>query len=223
MVKLRIEGLPSEIEKTVDTLTDNFLILNESRIYPNRNSQFVRKYLEVESFDFSAIIIDTETTGLNPAVDEIFQLSILDKKGNTVYNSYFLPEKVASWEDAEKINHITPNMVKYSPKIRDEIHKINVILSHAKEIIGYNLIFDLEFLAAAGAVWAAEEFYDVMREFAKIYGEWSEVFDDFKWQKLTTCANYYKYDWESDTAHDSLADCRATLFCYNKIKDDSRR
>ena len=134
-----------------------------------------------------------------------------------------MPEKVESWEDAEKINHITPNMVKYSPKIRDEIHKINVILSHAKKIIGYNLIFDLEFLAAAGAVWAVEEFYDVMREFAEIYGEWNEVFDDFKWQKLTTCANYYKYDWESDTAHDSLADCRATLFCYNKIKDDSRR
>lgn len=53
--------------------------------------------------------------------------------------------------------------------------------------------------------------------FADIYGEWSDKYGCNKWQKLTKCAEYYGYDWENDTAHDSLADCRATLYCYQKM------
>lgn len=36
---------------------------------------------------------------------------------------------------------------------------------------------------------------------------------------LTKCAEYYGYDWGTDIAHDSLADCRATLYCYKKMKE----
>ena len=44
-----------------------------------------------------------------------------------------------------------------------------------------------------------------------------DYYESYKWQKLTTCANYYNYNWGDDTAHDSLADCRATLYCYLQI------
>lgn len=60
--------------------------------------------------------------------------------------------------------------------------------------------------------------YDYKENFvADIYGEWSDKYGCNKWQKLTKCAEYYGYDWENDTAHDSLADCRATLYCYQKM------
>lgn len=49
--------------------------------------------------------------------------------------------------------------------------------------------------------------------------QWSDKYGCNKWQKLTKCAEYYGYDWENDTAHDSLADCRATLYCYKKMKE----
>lgn len=39
--------------------------------------------------------------------------------------------------------------------------------------------------------------------------------------KLTTCANYYGYDWGEDNAHNSLSDCRATLFCYQQIQKNA--
>ena len=58
-----------------------------------------------------------------------------------------------------------------------------------------------------------------MMDFAPIYGEWSEYHGDYKWQSLSTCAAYYGYDWGEDKAHDSLADCKATLFCYNRIRE----
>lgn len=47
-----------------------------------------------------------------------------------------------------------------------------------------------------------------------------EKYGDYKYQKLSTCAEYYGYDWGNDTAHDSLADCKATLFCYNAMKGE---
>lgn len=28
------------------------------------------------------------------------------------------------------------------------------------------------------------------------------------------------YDWGEDKVHDSLADCKATLFCYHKIREE---
>ena len=56
--------------------------------------------------------------------------------------------------------------------------------------------------------------YDVMLEFAPIYGEWSSYHESYKWQKLTTCAKYYGYEFK---AHDSLEDVKATLFCYKKM------
>lgn len=62
---------------------------------------------------------------------------------------------------------------------------------------------------------------DLMPIFAEIYGERSEYYDGYKWQKLITCASYYGYEWHGN-AHDSLADCLATLYCYEQIKKSSQ-
>ena len=110
-------------------------------------------------------------------------------------------------------------MVADAPNIYDEIPKINSILRNAKTIIGYNhQYFDIPFLEHYGAIIPeSAESYDVMLEFAPIYGEWSETREAYRWQKLTTCAAHYNYDWGKSTAHDSLADCKATLHCYNSL------
>ena len=41
MVKVRIEGLPEEVEK------DGYEFLQKSENYPNRNSVYIRKYVEI--------------------------------------------------------------------------------------------------------------------------------------------------------------------------------
>ena len=173
------------------------------------------------SFLRDCIILDTETTGLTAGEDEILQLSIIDENGNTVYNSYFRPTFHKSWSGAEMINGISPEMVSDCSTFESELRNIIPIFLSAKKIIGYNTSFDLGILKTYGVYPNPQaEIVDVMRDFAPIYGEWSEHYEDYKWQKLITCADYYGYDWGEDRAHDSLADCRATLYCYKKITEN---
>lgn len=167
------------------------------------------------------IVIDTETTGLNPEMDELLQVSIIDSDGNALFNSYFKP-CVGSWGAAECVNGITPEMVQNAPTISEKIAEINEIVTKADEIIGYNICFDVNFLKNSGLILPQNvEIVDVMAEFAPIYGEWSDYYGDYKWQKLVIAADYYGYDWSSqpEGAHNSLADCYATLFVFEKMQE----
>lgn len=168
------------------------------------------------------IVIDTETTGLNGYNDELLQVSIIDNNGKVLFDSYFKPLVAQSWADAERVNHISPSMVANAPCIYDKIDEINEILSRYNKIVGYNFeYFDFEFLKYGGAVFREDtSFDDVMFSFSEIYGEWSEYHQSYKWQKLTTAARYYGYDWNSRgiSAHNSLADCYATLYIYSQIQ-----
>ena len=169
----------------------------------------------------SGVVIDTETTGLDPEQDELLQVSIIDKNGRELFNSYFKPS-ATSWEAAERVNGISPEMVASCPTISEKMEEINAIMQHAKEVIGYNTQFDLRFLCKSGLVLSGSpEVVDVMEQFAPVYGEWNEDYECYKWQKLTTAANHFGYDWNSrpEGAHNSLADCYATLFVYNKLEE----
>lgn len=158
------------------------------------------------------ICLDCETTGLFVG-DDILQLSIIDGDYNVLFNEYFRPE-VDEWPEAQAVNHITPEMVADKPPIQHWLPKLNEILSQADVIVGYNLPFDLEFLSRAGvSIDCDKQYFDVMLEFAPIYGEYSEYYEDYKWQKLRTCAYYYGYR-PNGSLHDSLEDAKATLFCY---------
>lgn len=181
----------------------------------------IKNTFTAQNFDsgieYDEIVIDTETTGLNADTDELLQVSIIDSQGNTLFNSYIKPLFTENWDGAMAVNHITPEIVANAPNIFEVKQEINRILNSANIIVGYNTNFDLSFLSAVGIENSNATVIDVMQDFADIYGEWSDKYGCNKWQKLTKCAEYYGYDWGSETAHDSLADCRATLYCYNQM------
>lgn len=170
------------------------------------------------------IILDTETTGLRPEIDELLQVSIIDTHGAVLLDEYVKPDRATEWTEAMRINGITPEMVANARSIRDPyLHaKIQHIINSADKIIGYNVMFDIAFLAAAGFdVPNNDELTDVMIDFAEIYGDWREETQSYKWQKLTTAADYYGYEWTVD-AHNSLGDCLATLYVYQCMQDAAR-
>ncbi len=196
--------------------------LREKRLAKIERQEYVKRTIpEIENkVKHKGIVIDTETTGLNPKKDELLQVSIIDIDGNVLFNSYFKP-KATSWTSAERVNGISPEMVENAPKISEKIKEINEIVYNSETIIGYNTDFDLSFLYYNGLILSENtKFIDVMTRFAEIYGEWSDYFGDYKWQKLITAADYYNYDWNShlENAHNSLADCYATLYIYQQIQ-----
>ena len=168
------------------------------------------------------IVLDTETTGLNAAEDELLQVSIIDNEGTVIFDSYIRPTQHTEWAEAERVNHITPEMVANSPTIEEVMPEINDILKRYDKIVGYNVRFDADFLKHNGAEFSNAEYADAMKMFAPIYGEWNDQRGSYKWQKLTTAAGYYGYDWSAhEEAHNSLGDCYATLYVYKKLTTDT--
>lgn len=163
------------------------------------------------------IVFDVETTGLSFNKDEILQLSICDGNGEILMNQYFKPERCISWSDAERINSISPEMVRDMPYIKDFIVDIQKIVDNAELLITYNGVFDRTFLSAVGIEFHGKPEVDVMLEFAEIYGEWSDYYMGNKWQKLTTAATYYGFSYDGVNAHDSSVDVLATLFVLEEM------
>lgn len=163
------------------------------------------------------IVLDTETTGLSCFKDEILQLVIIDDEGHCLFNEFFKPQHTTSWYQSSEIHHIYPKDVENKLHISEYIPQIQEIIDHAETIIGYNIDFDIGFLIQAGIDFYAEQnLVDVMLEFAPIYGEWNDFFGDYKWQKLSTCADYFGFNY---CPHLALEDVKATLFAYKKIEE----
>lgn len=167
------------------------------------------------------LIFDTETTGLNPEIDEIIQFSAIDEFGNTLLNCYIKPSHTESWEQASSVNGITPEMVEDKPYFDFYREQIQWLFDRADELISYNGQFDIQMLNTHGITIRDDvEHYDVMQEFAPIYGEYNEKHQSYTWKKLSVCADYYGFEFK---AHDSLEDIKATLYCYKQITSEKSK
>ena len=164
------------------------------------------------------IVFDTETTGIGTANNEILQLSIVDGLGNVLFDDLIKPKRRKRWNKAQEIHGISPADVKEKQTILERREEIEPTFKHAKLYVGYNVEFDLSFLRASGLYIPNRQTFDVMEEFAKIHGEYNEFRGGYKPCKLVDCAAYY--DLMDFDAHDSMADVRATLHCFNGILDD---
>ena len=61
------------------------------------------------------LVFDLETTGLNPAEDEILEAAIVTTDGDILFESRFKPACVTEWPKAQNVNGISPEMVADAP------------------------------------------------------------------------------------------------------------
>lgn len=174
------------------------------------------------------ICLDTETTGLDPVPvvggDEILQLSIVDADTKQVlFDKLIQPKYKREWEAAQRVNHISPEMVASCYTFEEYRDEVQQIIDQAEEIIGYNTQFDLDFLTDSPCTGIKIPSYckivDVMHEYANCYGVWNAAHHSYKWVKLVEAAEHFGFDWDQYPAHNSLGDVYATLFVYESMRD----
>lgn len=167
------------------------------------------------------IVFDTETTGLDAKKNGIVDLGIVSGDGEVLFSERLNPKFGTLWsEKASEVNGIYPWTVAEELMIRDYLPILQEIFGRAKVIVGYNVPFDLRFVEAAGIKWNDNaEIVDVMKPYAYVVGEWNPRYGDYRFQKLTKCADQYKYEWVG-TAHGALADALATLYCWPRVMRD---
>lgn len=160
---------------------------------------------EIASFDPGRVlVVDTETTGLDPEHDKLLSIAIIDGNGDILLDTMVHPYGVKSWPEAQRINHIAPAMVRDAPSVCQIRRQVNDILSEADVIVGYNVGFDLDFLSNAGFDVPAANWCDVMEDYVSVLS--LSTRKQHRWQKLTACAKHYGYSF---VPHSALEDAKA--------------
>lgn len=159
------------------------------------------------------LVLDTETTGLERG--EICQICIVDAAGKVQLNTLVKPVNRIPLE-ASKIHDIYDSDVTNSPDWATVSKMVQAILAD-RDVVIYNATYDRNMMhqSAEAAGLAKVEwkelarFWDAMEPFAAVFGEWNQYRQNFKWQKLSTAASYYKLPVVD--AHSALGDCLMTL------------
>lgn len=156
------------------------------------------------------VFVDTETTGVDPAYDEVIQLAIISLDGEVLYGDYLCPRKRRSWKSAEKVNHISPAMVAGKPTLSDERGKVEAALAGAVVIVGWNLGFDLRMLYANGVDVPMErgKYCDLMPAFCEAWRKAGHAKYRRKTEKLVNATAWLNVEHD---AHDAIGDTKVLI------------
>jgi DNA polymerase III epsilon subunit-like protein len=175
--------------------------------------------------DEEAVILDTETTGIDFA--EIVEISVIDMKGNVLYESFVKPKGDIPSE-ARDIHGITEKMVKDAPTWMEVWPEVYPILKD-RIVLMYNADFHIRAMKTSFLVYETmdEAFEEEFRQIDGLQSEcvmiaYAQYKGDERWRKLSEACGY-------NIRHRALDDCRAILEvirkCYKSdfTNDDYRK
>ena len=163
----------------------------------------------------SFTVLDIETTGFNPSVDQIIEISAIKyRNGKEVgcFSHLVCPDQIIS-KRISALTGISPAMVANQPKIGEIIPKFLDFVDD-DIIVGHNVSFDINFiydnaLRLEGRVFR-NDYIDTCRIARK-------ALPDLRNHKLSTLVDYFKID-ELPT-HRAEDDCRATAALYFRLRE----
>ena len=151
---------------------------------------FIEKEPDVVSYKIQKggiVSFDTETTGLSSKYDDILQITIAGQDGSILLSTYVKPQNCTSWPEAEKVHHISPDMVKDAPDANKVAKIVRKIFDHADVITGYNIGFDIKMTAARfGYDFQKKE--QITRE--KYSEKWGNLIQKTKEELLSIAIDY---------------------------------
>ncbi|MBI0579819.1 ribonuclease H-like domain-containing protein [Neobacillus cucumis] len=176
--------------------------------YPGAGILNSQKIYNLDRMMERFVVLDVETTGLNPLSDRIIEISINKYENGELidqFHSLVNPEMPIP-RIATGINGISDAMVKKKPKIYEIIREIECFLKD-EIVVGYNVEFDLKFISNAFARSSLSieqltyfDVLDLVKETIR-YGMTKNY-------KLKTIKEYFNISTDS---HRAVSDCVTTF------------
>ena len=151
----------------------------------------------------SVLFLDTETTGI-AKTDEIVELSVLNSKGEVLFDSMFKPT-VNMNPEASKVSGITDEMLNDKPRFVDKAQEIKDLLAD-KIIVGWNIPFDLRMLDTTFSKFNVETDYQHCLTFdaMNIASDYFSVKQRLKQAEVMQCLGFNHI--ENHRAEDDVRD-----------------
>lgn len=169
-------------------------------------------------FPESYVVIDVETTGLDPSHDKIIEvaaLKIQDSKVVDSYSSLINPEFPIS-DFITKLTGITNEQLENAPSAYNVLNELDAFIGH-DILVGHNVNFDINFLYDSFIRYfdkpLSSNFVDTLR-LSKKY------FKNAPSHKLSLLAKYL--DIDVGVSHRALDDCVTTNRLYTKLLEASK-
>ena len=206
---IQFNSILGELKRVDIVLNDEENIRKDAKCSPFIKSAPIR---DVKDF----AVLDTETTGLDPACNDIVEISVIkfkDYSPESLFTTLLRPNIPIS-EKASEISGITNEMVENSPTFSEIKSSLKNFIGNLP-IVAHNASFDIKFLYASGFDFDEDQvFYDTLalsREHIVYCEETKSKPKSYRLGNIcNVCGIYF------DGAHRATADALATglLFSY---------
>ena len=167
------------------------------------------------AFPHSYVVLDIETTGLSPLVDEIIEIAALkieDGKKAANFQSLIKPS-VKIGAVITKLTGITNDMVNDAPKIEEVLPSFKSFIEN-QILVGHNINFDINFLY--------DRFFEILgcalsNDFIDCLCLARQLLPELPNHRLGTVGRYFNID--DHGMHRALKDCEVTNQCFNHFRE----
>lgn len=181
-----------------------------------KKNQRLHKGKSIIDFPSEYVVIDIESTGLDPNFDDIIEVGALKISGGKIVSQYETLVKPSSLYTGEwdyfitELTGITPEMLINAPTFA-EISNDFLHFVGNNTLVAHNANFDINFLYDFTDERLQNDFIDTLRLSRRIL-------PDLRQHRLSDIAEYYKVSYND--SHRALADCNITYSCFLKLCSD---
>lgn len=187
---------------------------NEYTLEPIPRRTRDHKGKSLVEFPETYVVIDIETTGLDPVFDDIIELGAL-KCENGIPVSQYQTLVNPGYEIDDfiiELTGITNEMLSDAPTIRETLPHFLAFIGDSI-VVGHNVNFDINFIYDNAEHLElstfTNDFVDTMRISRRLY-------KDLENHKLSTLSKFLGV--ETPEAHRAIADCSKTQMCFEKMR-----
>lgn len=162
--------------------------------------------------EHNALILDTETTGLDSDA-EVIELAVIDCAGQSLIDTLVRPARQIP-ADATAIHGITDQMVATAPSWPEVRGQLLELLASGRHLVIYNASYDLRLIRQSDALHGLETpvmaAHCAMLTYAEHWGDIDQRRGGYRWQRLGYAAAQQGVEIQGK-AHRAMADCLTTL------------